>query len=94
MTINVTLFENRAFGEVIKLSKMKFYRLRVGPKYKDWCPSKDRERDLKIQTHRKQAKQQQADTGASTIQGRPRFVSIHHKVEAGRGFFPRAFLRR
>ena len=40
----------------------------------------------------KQAKQQQADTGAPTSQRRPRFVSIHHKVEAGRGFFPRAFL--
>lgn len=45
MTMNMTLFENRSFGEVIKLSKMRFYRIRVGLKSKDWCPSKDRQRE-------------------------------------------------
>lgn len=93
MTINVTLFENRAFGEVIKLSKMKFYGIRVGPKYKSWCPSKDKRERFERYRHTGSKPRATSRYWSFHKPRKARFVSIHHKIRQ-KGFFPRAFLRR
>ena len=51
--MNVTLFGNRVFTDVIKLTIFgeDYFGFRVSPKSNDWCPYK-KKRKFKIQRHR------------------------------------------
>lgn len=85
--MNVTLFGNRVFVDVIKLRS---YWIRIDPKSNDWRSYEKGGIWIQRQRHRGKAlcEDKGREWSAATVnQGMPRVVGNHQKLEEQEGFF-------
>ena len=87
MAVNVTLFGNRVFADVIKL---KIFGFRVSPAFNDWHPYKSKERKIWDKETQRGSPLENTDShrsDAATSSGTPRAVqSPEARREAWRRF--------